>query len=49
MEEPEAIVSGTALDHFAESEELLSLVSTLPQVYDELRGRERSEERFTSE
>ena len=49
MEEQEALVSGTALDHFAESEELQSLVSTLPQVYNELRSRERSEERFTSE
>lgn len=46
---PEALASGTALDHFAESEELLSLVSSLPQVYSELRSREKSEERFTSE
>lgn len=48
-EGPGALASGTALDHFAESEELLSLVSTLPEVYSELRSRERSEERFTSE
>jgi hypothetical protein len=44
----EALLRGTALDHFAESEELLSLVRSLPQVYHELRSREKSEERFTS-
>lgn len=38
---------GTALYHFSENEELLSLVCTLPQVYAELRTREKSEERFT--
>lgn len=43
------VCSGSALDHFAESEELMSLVSSLPQVYSELRSREKSEERFTSE
>lgn len=40
---------GTVLDHFAESGELFSLVTALPQVYEELRSREKSEERFTGE
>lgn len=44
-----AVGYGTVLDHFAESEELLSLVAALPHVYEELRSREKSEERFTSE
>ena len=37
------------LDHFEESKELLSLVKALPTVYNELRNRELSEERFTCE
>lgn len=43
------LACGTVLDHFTESEELLSLVNTLPHVYMELRSREKSEERFTCE
>lgn len=42
-----AVVHGTVLDHFAESEELMSLVTALPLVSEELRSREKSEERFT--
>lgn len=43
------VTRGTVLDHCAESEELVSLVSALPQVCGELRDREASEERFTCE
>lgn len=43
------VAYGTVLDHFLESEELMSLVTALPEVCEELRNRERSEERFTSE
>lgn len=47
MEEGEDITRGTPLDHFAESEELLSIVSTLPQVCGEMRASENAIERFT--
>ncbi len=38
---------GTALDHFAESAEVISLIASLPQANKELRSRETSEEKFT--
>jgi len=44
-----ALTCGTVLDHFVESEELMSIVAALPQSCEELRSREKSEERFTSE
>lgn len=49
MDERKALACGSALDHFAESEELLCLVTSLPHVCGELRNREKSEERFISE
>ena len=42
-----AVAYGGLLDHFAESKELMSLIRALPAVYDVLRNREMSEERFT--
>ena len=49
LREPSDVVGqGTVLDHFSESEEVLSLVAGLPQVCEELRSREKSEERFSS-
>ena len=45
--EEEDITRGTPLDHFAESEELSSIISTLPQVCGELRPSENAIERFT--
>ena len=47
MEEDEDLTCGTPLDHFAESEELSSIVSTLPHVCGELRSSENAIERFT--
>lgn len=46
-EEEEDITRGTPLDHFAESEELSAIISTLPQVCGELRPSENAIERFT--
>ncbi len=43
----EAVTYGTALDHFAESAEVISLIASLPQASKELRSRETSEEKFT--
>ena len=38
---------GTALDHFAESEELRSLVDTLPHICSNIIALEASQERVT--
>ena len=46
--EEEDLTCGTPLDHFAESEELSSIVSTLPHVCGELRLSENATEKFTS-
>lgn len=45
----DCISHGTHLDHFAESEELLSVVSMLPVVCGEMRPTENAVEKFTSE
>ena len=47
MDEEEDLTCGTPLDHFAESKELSSIVSTLPQVCGELRPSENAIEKFT--
>jgi len=41
-----ALTFGTYLDHFAESEEVFSLVAALPEVCKDLRSRETSRQRF---
>lgn len=43
------VAFGTVLDHFAESEELTSLVDTLPHICREPIALEASQERFTGE
>ncbi len=43
----EALTFGTALDHFAESEELRSLIDTLPHICQDFTALETSHERFT--
>lgn len=40
---------GTVLDHFAESEELSSLVDALPHICSDQIALEASQERFTGE
>ena len=45
--EEEGLTCGTPLDHFAESKELSSIVSTLPHVCGELRPSENAIEKFT--
>ncbi len=47
MEEEGPVTCGTPLDHFAESKELSSIVSTLPNVCGELRPSENTIEKFT--
>ena len=42
-----ALTFGTLLDHFAESEEVFSLVDALPEVCNDLRARENAHQRFT--
>jgi len=44
-----AVSFGTVLDHFAESEELTSLVETLPHICSDQIALEASQERFTGE
>ena len=46
MEEEADVTCGTPLDHFAESKELSSIVSTLPHVCGELRPSENATEKF---
>lgn len=41
------LTCGTRLDHFAENEELVSIISTLPQVCGEMRPSENAIEKFT--
>lgn len=47
MMEEENLTFGTALDHFAESEELRSLVDALPHICQDTIALEASHERFT--
>jgi len=47
--EDAAVSCGTVLDHFAESEELTSLVETLPHICSDQIALEASQERFTGE
>lgn len=47
--EDASVSFGTVLDHFAESEELSSLVDALPHVCSDQIALEASQERFTGE
>ncbi len=42
-----ALTCGTLLDHFVESDEVFSIVASLPEVCADLRARETSQQRFT--
>ena len=41
------LTCGSRLDHFAENEELISIISTLPQVCGDMRPSENAIESFT--
>lgn len=45
-QEDECVTCGSAFDHFAESEELFSLIDALPLSCKELSTREGSQQRF---
>lgn len=47
MDGGDEVSFGTALDHFAESAELSSLVESLPQTCGDQTTLEASQERFT--
>ena len=47
--EDASVSFGTVLDHFAESEELSSLVDALPHICSDQIALEASQERFTGE
>ena len=49
MEAEGAVTCGTVLDQFVERKEVRSIVASLPQTCKELRDRELTQERFTSE
>ena len=43
----ESVAFGGVYDHFMEHKEVLSLIDTLPRVFNDLRSREMSQERLT--
>ena len=44
--EDECVTCGSAFDHFAESEELFSIIDALPLSCKDLSTRESSQQRF---